>query len=250
MKELLERKNLPWIALGLGAVGRTAWTVLYLAATDEKGLLLRNHPLEWVLWLVTALTAALVLVSLRKEDKTGKYTRGFAPSVPAALAAALMALAVGLAAGFTGLGVTWLERATFGAGLLAAAALAVLAVLRYRGEKPSFLLYCLVCVYLALDMIGHYQVWSSDPQLLDYIFRLFAVVFLTLFAYQQAAFCLGLGKLRTLRAVGLLGIFSCMTAGSFMGVAGALWCGCELYSLEPVRIPEPPAEEEAEEEAP
>lgn len=248
MNQLLERKNIPWIFFGLGVAGGILQTGLYAAAVDEKGLLLRGHPLEWGLWLLAALAAVLAAVSAQKEDKAGNYTRSFAPSRLAALWTALFALGTGLDACLTGVGQTRLELAGAVMGLAATAALLWAAVLRLKGRKPSFLLYCGVCVYLSLYMVNHYRLWSGDPQLLDYVFSLMAVVFLTLYAYQQAACCLGMAKLPVLMVTGLLTVFFGFASGELLFTCGAFWCMYDLTVLEPVPVPREP-EEPAEEES-
>lgn len=249
MKKLLERKNMPWIVLGLGVLGYLLRTGLYAAAVDEKGLLLRGHPLEWALWLLAALTGVLVPVFVQKLDGSNKYEHNFGPSGIGAWFTGLFALlGVGGTVLLEGPGMTRLELAGFACGVLAAGTLIRAAVLRRRGSKPSFLPYCILCVYLALYMINHYRLWSGDPQLMDYVFQLFAVIFLTLFAYQQSAFCLGLGDRRTLLTAGLLGTFACAVSmsGSLLSAMGLLWCLTNLCSLEPVPPePEEPAEEES-----
>ena len=99
-------------------------------------------------------------------------------------------------------------------------------------------LHGIVCLYLTLYSISHYQTWSSQPQMQDWFFSMAGIVCLVLFSYYQTAFPVGLGKRRLQLLVGLLGGFFCIgaIAGSedtLMYLGGALWMLTNLCSLTP-----------------
>ena len=110
---------------------------------------------------------------------------------------------------------------------------------RWKGKQPFFLLHGIVCLYLTLYSISHYQTWSSQPQMQDWFFSMAGIVCLVLFSYYQTAFPVGLGKRRLQLLVGLLGGFFCIgaIAGSedfLLYLGGALWMLTNLCSLTPV----------------
>ena len=57
------------ILLALGGVGLVLRRLLYSLALDEKHLLPLNHPLETLLWVLTAAAAAAVLAVSFRTDK-------------------------------------------------------------------------------------------------------------------------------------------------------------------------------------
>lgn len=244
MKNTFDGKKLPMAVGVLGALGFVLRFVLYAVAVDEKNLLVRGHPLTWVLWLVTALAAVLIVWTVAKLGGSNRYMDNFASSRRAALGAVFFAAGIGLTVLSGGMPETRLEQAGALVGILSVPALAAIAVCRKKGEKPHFLLYCTVCLYLALYMVNHYRPWSGDPQMQDYIFHLLCVACLTMFAYYQSAFVLELGKRKKLLFVGLLGAFTGITAAAHgendvLYLTGALWCLTNLCTLEPVPEAEP-----------
>lgn len=253
MKRVPDVKKLPGLVGMLGVLGFVLRFALYLIAVDEKNLLLRTHPLEWALAVLTALTAVLVLVPVSRLEDARRYEHNFGASSIGALGSFAFGAAVLLTVLGAGLPGSRLELALQGTGLLAAGALVWLGVCRWRGEKPFFLLPCAVCVYLAMFMITHYQSWSSNPQLQDYVFQLLAAVCFTLFAYEHAAVSLDQGRSRRLLAAGLLGFFGAVVAlahtrEGLIYLTGAVWCLTNLASPEPAPEAEPSGEAEAQEE--
>ena len=85
-------------------------------------------------------------------------------------------------------------------------------ICRMTGAKPPFPCHAALCVYFALRMVYQYRRWSSDPQLQDYCFTLFALMALMLSAYQQAAFDAGIGSHRALWFLSLAAVFLCCPA--------------------------------------
>jgi len=224
MKTLLKSKNLPLLALVLGAVGFVLRMGLYLTALDGKNLLLRWHPLEILLWLVTAAAFALMFLGTRKTCQAEPR-----PSVPAALGAAAMAVGIGVSVFLTGsglegtLGLVW--KITGGLSVIA---MVLVAVARWQGKAPFFLLHGITCIFFALHMVGCYQGWSSNPQIQDYVFTLFSSVGLLLFSYQQTALDADTGSIRLQRLFGLVTVFCCLVALSgtkypLLYLTGSIW---------------------------
>lgn len=204
-------KFYPLLALILGFAAAGCRAALYALGTDAKGLLVSGHPAAIALWVVTA--AALVLAAAawlrtREEDVCGESR-----NVPEALGTAVMALGVlstmlfpekgGIAVLMRIHGI--LSLLGFG-GLLAAAGFLL------AGKKPPFGCYAAAAVFLLVHVVARYRVWSSNPQLANYLFALGAGLCLTLVSYYQAALAVGLGGIRQRLALGSLGIFFCITA--------------------------------------
>ena len=114
-----------------------------------------------------------------------------------------------------------------------AAALCLLAVYRFRKQRPPFGLNALVCIGFLVRLVASYQSWSHIPQMQNYIFPLFASLLLTAFAYQQAAREASLGSPRWRLRFGLLGCFACLAASvpsqPFYLLAGLWLLGCVLF---------------------
>lgn len=237
MKNLLHTKNLPILTAVLGLLGCALRWALYTMAVDEKNLIPLWHPLEIVLWLVTAAAVVLTVTKVWQLRNADCKADRFRPSVPAAVGSFCAAVGIGLTVllaepGFgSTLGTVWKI-----AGVLAFASLDVIAKYRWKGKEPFFLLHTVVCVFFAVHMVSCYRTWSSNPQLMDYVFTLFASAGLMLFAFYHGCLEAGMGKLRMLPGVGLLTAYCCIVALSgtdymVLYLSGAVWCLTNLCRL-------------------
>lgn len=239
MKTLLNAKKLPFLTAGLGVAALLLRLSLYLLGRDEKNLLVAGHPLELLTWTVTAAAVIVILGSTWKLDGSARYSDNFAPSAAAAIGTFALAggIAVSVILGIpSGLRLNLLCCIS---GVLAVPAIVFAGLCRYRGKHPSFLFHGLVCLYLTVYTISHYQTWSSRPQLQDWFFAMAGIVCLALFAYYQTAFDAGLGKRRMQLITGLLAAFFCIAAAAggedtLLYIGGAVWSLTNLCSLTPV----------------
>lgn len=256
MNHLLKTKALPVQVLLLGAAAAAVRGVLYLTAADEKNLLICNHPLLWVLWLICAAGAVLILLSCRKKKGSNRYEDNFDSGVmPAAgcwcmAAGILLAVLSGNALPRAGLVRLWNIT-----GILAAAGLGWAGYDRLRSRRPNLLTNAVLCLFLALHLVSRYQPWSGNPQIQDWLFSLLATVGLTLTAYHHSAFCAGSGQRRLLLATGLLTLLFCCTALPHtdyfpLYLGGSIWTFTNLCRVTPVRRkkPEPAGETTTETE--
>ena len=239
MKNLLKSKYIPFLALALGVVGFGLRKMLYALALDQKNLLTLGHPLEILLWLTAALTAVLVILALRRESPES------AQVFPAgAEAFGSVAMAAGVALTVLGYGTPNNTLAMVRAllGLVSAGMLVLTAWSKWKGQPSHFLPYAALCVFLAVHMVGCYRGWSSNPQLQDYVFTLFASLGLMLFAYQHAACAADCGNRRYLAGAGLTALYACAVclSGTIDGIlylTGGIWVltnGTPTLSAEPV----------------
>ena len=63
MKQTCKQNRLPIVTVVLGCCALVLRRVLYAVAVDVKNLLPVNHPLEIVLWVLTAIAAAWIIAS-------------------------------------------------------------------------------------------------------------------------------------------------------------------------------------------
>lgn len=240
MSTKLNIHRLPMAAAGLGFLTLLARIALSLLGEDEKGLLIPGHPLAIGVWGLTAAAAILVLLSVWNLKGSRKYSDNFHPSTAAAIGA--FALAGGIAV------TVLLNWNTYGrldlirnlCGAAAIPALIFAGLYRWQGKRPFFPLHALVCLYLTLYAVSHYQLWSSRPQIHHWFFTMAGSLLLTLFAYYQAAFDASMAKRRLQLATGLLAGFFCIAATAnaedvALYLGGALWALTNLCSLTPVR---------------
>lgn len=237
MKHLLNSKYIPYFTLIFGGVGATIRWLLYALTTDEKNLIPLCHPLEILLWIVSAVTLVLILAAILPLRNAENNPNRFAPNLPAALGA--LAAAVGI--GLTVLLYPWDYSGTLGLirrvlGIAAAVSLLAVAFFRARGQEPFFALHAVVCVFFALHMVSCYRLWSGNPQLIDYIFSLFASIGLMLFAFYHGCLEAGMGKLRMLPITGLLTAYCCIVALSgtnyvWLYLGGGIWSITNLCRL-------------------
>lgn len=251
MKKNANVKNLPLVVAGMGAAAALVRWLMYALLVDERLLLPENPPLQWLVAALTVAAGVVIAASVRKLDGHPGYRKNFGPSVPAAMGAALAA--VGIA--YTVLTESAPRDGMFqslwqGLGLITVPCFLWVAYCRLKGAKPFFLVYVEVCVFLALHMLNNYQYWSGNPQTMDFVFSLVGCVALMLFAYYQAAFCVGAGKRRMQLFMGLFAGFLCIAALSRTDY-WFLYCGCgawamtDLCSFTPVPKPQPKKESEA-----
>ena len=227
MKNLLKSKFLPAGILLLGAVGFLLHLGLYAVGLDQKGLLPGGHPLETGLWVVTAAALALVIAASWNAKGSDRYGDNFGPSLPGALGNILMAAGILLTVLLNQpkmpnlLGSLWKLLGFVSAPCLVAAAFA-----RVQGKQPFFLLHMSACLFLLLHIVNHYQAWSGNPQLQDYLFPLLGALSMMVFAYLR---CVP-EKIRLRRLVGLMGGFLCLAALAKTDFL-PMYFGCGLWML-------------------
>lgn len=227
------QKNPRWLSpafLVLGIAGLVLRLLLYRFATDDKGLLTPNHPLELTLWALTALGVVLAFLFAGKEahprrdehlEALGEFMGavGIAITVPSGLDRA----------------VTVLDGIHLGLGLVAAVALCYSAVLRWQRKSAPILCCSAVCLFMALHLVCRYRVWSAQPQFQSFIFSLAGGLCAMFFAYLRI--CEGRFRLR--RVTGLIGCLCCLTAMSHSSDP-ALCLGCGIWMITNLHAPGDP----------
>lgn len=240
MKNLPKFALLPWLTLLLGLPAMVCMLLLHSFGVDDRGLFIPGHWTSTVVWVLTALMAAALILYLRGLGGKAKYGRMFPDSPPAALGT--------LAAGLGVLWSAWTELSagttafdTFSGclGLAAGASLLWLAWCRFRNQRASFLLWTLVCVFMMLRLMFSYRIWSAQPELLRYCFPLLASVCLTLAFYYRTAFAINLGSRRMYLFFSQMGGFFSLLALAngfdvfYLGML--LWTLTDLCSQRPFK---------------
>lgn len=252
MKRQLQNLLLPVLAAGMGLFALVLRLCQSLIGVDEKGLLIPFHPFALLLWLLTAVAAVLTVLQVRTLDGSRRYAGNFAPSMSAALGCFAMAAGILFTLLLGPDAAMRLELVRNLVGFLSIPSLIWVGICRKKGSRPFFGFHAIVCVYLMLHTITRYQSWSSQPQLLIFLFPMMGCVLLTLFSYYQAAFDVGMGQRRMQLGTGLLGAYFCFAAlagGQDLPLyaAGGIWMLTNLCSLTPPRRRKAPvpAEEQA-----
>ena len=238
-------KLIKFFAAAAGLLGCGLYRTLFTAGLDAKGLPIATHWSYLGLFLLTALTAAVILINLRALP-SGETQVTHCPTVFGGIGCVVAAIACLLFApptARTGLLAT-VDTVMRG---ICAVMLGVLAFCRFTGKKPFFLFHGILCLYLAFRMINQYRLWSADPQILQYCFYLCGYVALMLTAYQMAAFDAGFGKFKALWLWAPAAVFLCFVtlAGPqellFMPAFG-LWALSGLSSVKLIDPADSPAE--------
>lgn len=239
MKRLLKNKYLPILAFGAGIVGMVLRALLYARCLDERNLLPAGHPLELLLWVVTAVTLGYLIARIQKLSGSNRYVDNFRPSAVAAVghilagAGFLLTALINEPMMHNYLGTIWKLL-----GIAAGPCLMLAGINRVQGKRPFFVLHMTPCLFLVLHIINHYQLWSGNPQLQDYVFALFGTMTLTFFAFYSAAFDVGSGRRRMHLGMGLAAVYLCLvslpqTEHLFLNVGGIVWALSDLCTLEP-----------------
>lgn len=229
---------LKFFTLSAGLLGLVLRITLYATAVDHKGLLQSGHWANIATWVLTGLVLVMIVALTRSVRGSNDYRDAHPASVGAALGCLALAAAI-LVGAVKSLGNPPADIAAL-AGLvlsfLAAISLLCICACRVAGSRAFFLFHALISVFFAVRMVGQYQQWSSDPQLLDYAFCLSAFVALMLTAYHQAAFDADMGNHRALWTLSLISLFLCIAAtrtrDDLWLLAAGFWALTNMTSLQ------------------
>ena len=231
------QRLLPGQMLLAGVLGMGLRLLLNGYCTDYRLLLPTFHPLGVALGLLTAAALGLALYASIKMGKAPEAPEAAPASFQAFWGHLLAALGIGLtllgsASEMHGsLGLVWKGLACASIPCLIAAGW-----LRLQGKQPVFLLHLCPCLYLVAHTIGQYQRWSSDPQLLNYIFPLLGIISMVFFAFYHSTFDAGFSWKRRLNFCGLAAI--CLGIMALPGCSYPwLYLGMVLWAL--TDLPEP-----------
>lgn len=230
MKRSLKNKILPWLAPVLGVLGMAAMWAVNTFGTDSKGLILPFHISVIAVWLVTAAMAGSILFLLWDMEDTTGYRRLFPDSRLAAVGT--LAAAVGILATVIESLTAMNEPVRVLSGLLkivAGIALIYLAWCRWKNVRGSFLAWAAVTAYMLLRVMFEYRSWSTQPELLRYLFPLLASVSMALAMYHRTAFGVKMGSRKLFLFFSQFGAFCCLL--SLPGTPTPFYLGMAVWAL-------------------
>lgn len=238
MKRTFSYRLLPLLFAGLGCIGFVLRLALF-SLEAPSGLLPQGHPLHIAVLILSGAAINLALYFVKPLGGSATYRLNFPASRTAALGAGFAGLLLLpvvfdiLQDASSRLIILWAVL-----GFVAALCLIFTGWCHWTGRRPYFLLHGTVCLFFAIHMVCQYQLWSGKPQVEDYLFPLFACVFLSLTAYHRMAFDVRMGKRRTLLFCGLTAGFFCICAlagegGKWFYLAGAVWSLTNLCAITP-----------------
>lgn len=255
MKKYLHPRYLPIIipiASVLGLLLRL-WTLG--TGPDEEGLYAPQTAAWVLLWIVTGLTLLGIIVMSSHLKNPGRYADNFPKSLPGGVGCVAGAFAL-MFSSLSNISATGdlLANLTGVLGVISAVALLLTGFSRFQGQKPSFVMHVVPCLFLALRIFDRCKHWSNETQTGVFLFQFFASVCVMLATYQLCCFDVNLGQRRSSLFWSLSGVYFCVLALP-MGeepvfYAGmALWLITNLCSVRPLRAPKPEAAAPAQEEA-
>ncbi len=239
MKNKSQFHLIPLFVLSAGVLGLLMrfWLVGDL---DSKGLLPAGHLAGTLLWILSLAMLVLILLMTRGLKKAADYESNFPASRLSALTTALAGIAIGYNSVLTLLTEAPVTMDLFCGilGILSALALMVIAYFRLSGARPNPMLHALISVYFTIKLLNLYRSSSGDPQLLDYIFSLLAVVCLMLTCYQRATFAANFGSRRSHAFFSLSAAYCCCVslrtwADALYFLPLALWMATDVCCLLP-----------------
>lgn len=213
MKRSLKNKLLPWLAPVLGVLGMAAMWAVTAFGTDDKGLILPFHISVIAVWLITAAMVGGILFLLWDMEDTNGYRRLFPDSRMAAVGT--LAAAIGILATVVESLTAMNEPVRLVSGLLkivAGIALIYLAWCRWKNVRGSFLAWAAVTAYMLLRIMFEYRSWSTQPELLRYLFPLLASVCMVLAVYHRTAFGVKMGSRKQFLFFTQFGAYCCLLA--------------------------------------
>lgn len=244
---------LPVFTLIAGAVGFILRFILLKTQIDAFGLLPVNHILSILMYVLTACTfvvLALCVLPLKVDPR--HYRRLFRKSIRPAFGCMFAGVGV-LVTGLTSI----LEKQdmltiiTMVMAFVAAVCFGFLGHARQKGNRPHYLLHSGAVVFLMLQLVGRYRVWSPEPQFQLYFFQLLATVFLLLTLYQALCLDIHKGDRRLYVFFNQAALFCCCLSLTdrqwYFYLGMGLYCATNLCSLRVARsrsadTAEPPEE--------
>ena len=240
MKKLLNTKFLPWAVLLLGVLGGILRGYLYATGVDDRGLLVDGHIAVYLMWVVHALFAAVMIAGVYPLLQAAKYSFNFPASPVSGIGSAVAAMGVlvtavmALFSGTDGVSV-----AGGVVGLLCAIALGMRSFCHWQGKRPNAIFDSITCLYMMFYLVGQYRIWSAMPQIQGYAYPLLAVVSVLLACYQNTAFVLSAGNRRMHTLFHLSAVYFCLLSlpkcqDPVLFAALGVWMMVDLCNLTPM----------------
>lgn len=221
---------LPPVMILLGCIAMVLRRQLYLTAVDHRGLLQRGTILESLLLLLTAAVFGFLFLALKNNRGSTLYEENYTASIPAGLGHAAGATGIFLLVRYGFFPMSGLVSQLWQIlGLAAPVCLILAGILRSMGRKPFFALHVIPCLFLLIHVVGCYRLWSSNPQMQDYLYALLSSLAMVLFSHHTAAFEAGIGNRKWVLGSGLAAVFLCLAELGWTDYP-AFYFGCMFWA--------------------
>ncbi len=233
MKNPVKSSVLPLLPMTAGFLGILFRFWLLSTGVDGKGLLVRSHPAHVLIWILVAVTLALVALAVRNTSPESSV-----PALPTALRAfgyAAAALGI-LVSDLLELSRDPISIVSGVLGLFAALGCLHSGLCRLKGRRSSIWCHGIITLYFMIHLIFQYRQWSAEPQLQSYFFPLLASVFLMLWCYHRAVLEHEQKNRQACLFFGQSALFFCcisVTTGSWLFyLSMVLWTATDLPPIE------------------
>jgi len=214
------------------------------SALDADGLLIIWHPINILIWVLTALVGIVLLVLFFTWDKQLVYQFPFTPLS----GTATLFMAVGYAVAAYPLlfdPTYYLDMVTGIFALLAILCTLLIALGQFLKLRMHPLLYCPGVLFFMLYLLASYPLWSGEPQPQFFFFQMMACVFLLLSVFTRAEMAAGRIAGRNYTIFSRAAIFLCIAAIPHSDRAllyaifavGLLLDGCRTVKRQPKNPP-------------
>ena len=199
---------------------------------DEKGLLVKFHPLAICFWILAAVVAGAAALCAGHGFKESPSEQG---RISAAVGSAAMSLGIALSLPQLMNNGGILHFAAM-LGILAALSLMAAAAVQLLRKKTTFLFHVAAAIFFAVFVIGNYQFWRSETQLELSVLPMAAAILLMLWAYHRAALDAGESSGKPQMLLAVFTAFCSLSAVPGSGIplfylGGAVWAIMGLFSL-------------------
>ena len=190
MKQLSKPPVLSAICAVMGLICFFLRQWLLGSGIDQKGLLLLSHPVNFIIWILVVLAAAILLWLFFSCSK--QITCTF-PNTPLSavsslfFAAGCVLAAVSLLSG----PLHTVSLIACVAGLVSVSCTLLIAYGQFRGQRMHPLLYCPGVVFFMCFLIAQYSRWSAEPQPQYFFFQMAGCVCLLLSIFCRAELAAG-----------------------------------------------------------
>lgn len=178
---------------------------------DDRGQLQLTHPVSILIWLLTALIAAALLLPFVTWDK---QTTCVFPLTPLqGMASLFQAAAYGVTVWnllSNALGMLSLIAGVLGA--VSVLCTGLIAFGQFRHQRMHPLLYCPGVLFLLVCLISSYSQWSGEPQAHNFFFQMMSCVFLVFTVFCRAELAAGKISGRNYLVFSRAAIFLCISA--------------------------------------
>lgn len=251
MKKYLRYADFMILLLGIG--GLLLRLVHMLGGTDGRDLYPADHP-AWIgLWVLTALVAVGIFLLTRHAEPAAEYQRNYTASIPGAIGCALAAVGVAKAT-IGSYGTEALDLVCTLLGIGAAAGLVQAALARFRGQKPHYAGFLLLCAFWAGRAFLLGKQLGAEPELCRYLPEMLLCLAMIPACYQMWGFVADMGDRKKGLFWGLLAMYLCLVGvysqDWLLHLTSAVWLMTNLCSLQVIPCPIADVEEAEEMEAP